>query len=53
MIALLRDPCCGAYVPAQGSPMLAQAGKVEHFCSSECRDRFLRLHPAVSGSEGQ
>jgi len=39
---LHRDPCCGTYVSPEISFPLQQAGQIEHFCSAECRERFLR-----------
>jgi len=41
-VVLRRDPCCGTYVSPEISFSLQQAGQSEHFCSAECRDRFLR-----------
>jgi YHS domain-containing protein len=41
---LVKDPVCGTYVAAQSS-LSVRDGKTEHhFCSYECRDRFLRQH---------
>ena len=39
---LHRDPCCGTYVSPEISFPLQQAGQIEHFCSAECRERFLK-----------
>jgi YHS domain-containing protein len=38
---LHRDPVCGTWVSAEISHKLEQAGQVHHFCSAECRARFL------------
>ncbi|WP_225025915.1 heavy metal translocating P-type ATPase [Xinfangfangia pollutisoli] len=39
--AVIRDPVCGMTVdPAKGKPMLDHAGRVFHFCSAGCRDKF-------------
>jgi YHS domain-containing protein len=39
---LFRDPICGTYVSAEISLRAASAGQDVHFCSQECRDRYLR-----------
>jgi len=39
--ALHRDPWCGTYVSSEISHTLERAGQVHHFCSTECRERFL------------
>jgi uncharacterized protein len=38
---MVRDPVCGLFVPAQEALSLIKAGKTVHFCSDECRQRFL------------
>jgi YHS domain-containing protein len=37
---LQQDPVCGIYVSVETSLKKVSAGKVFHFCSAECRDRF-------------
>jgi YHS domain-containing protein len=37
---LHQDPVCGTYVAAASSLRKISGGKVYHFCSEECRDRF-------------
>lgn len=37
---LHQDPVCGTYVAADSSLKRALNGKVVHFCSEACRDRF-------------
>jgi YHS domain-containing protein len=37
---LHQDPVCGTYVAAASSLRKISNGKVYHFCSEECRDRF-------------
>lgn len=39
--SLHRDPVCGTYVAPEISLTLEQAGQVHHFCSPQCRERFL------------
>ena len=38
---LQRDPWCGTYVSPDISHTLEHNGQVHHFCSEECRERFL------------
>jgi YHS domain-containing protein len=37
---LQMDPVCGTYIAVDSSFKKIAAGKVYHFCSVECRDRF-------------
>ncbi len=37
---LQMDPVCGTYVAVDSSFKKIAAGKVYHFCSAECRNRF-------------
>ena len=37
---LHQDPVCGTYVAADTSLKRIFDGKVVHFCSAECRDRY-------------
>lgn len=37
---LHQDPVCGTYVAAAGSLRKISKGKVYHFCSEDCRNRF-------------
>ena len=37
---LHQDPVCGTYVAADSSLKRIFDGKVLHFCSQECRDRY-------------
>lgn len=39
---MVRDPVCGAYVEAEGGITVRNGEKVEHFCSYECREKYLR-----------
>jgi YHS domain-containing protein len=41
-VSLHRDPYCGTYVSPEVSIRATQAGQELHFCSAECRDRYLR-----------
>ncbi|MES1262405.1 MAG: YHS domain-containing protein [Acidobacteriota bacterium] len=37
---LQQDPVCGTYVSVETSLRKLTGGRVYHFCSAECRDRF-------------
>jgi YHS domain-containing protein len=52
-IVLRRDPYCGTHVSPEISFSLQQAGQIEHFCSTECRDRFLRSGRYLRGLQVQ
>jgi|SRR5271167_1392897 YHS domain-containing protein len=38
---LVRDPECGMHLTESLALPLRQGGELLHFCSAECRDRFL------------
>lgn len=38
---LQQDPVCGAYVAVDNSLKRIVSGRVVHFCSPECRSRYL------------
>lgn len=38
---LQRDPWCGTYVAEDISHRLDEGGKTLHFCSEECRTRYI------------
>jgi YHS domain-containing protein len=38
---LKRDPVCGTFVPASSSVKKELRGEVMHFCSPECRDKYV------------
>ncbi len=37
---LKRDPVCGVYVSTATSVKISEGGRVIHFCSNACRDRY-------------
>lgn len=39
---MVRDPVCGAYVEAEGGITVRNGEKVLHFCSYECREKYIR-----------
>lgn len=47
---LVRDPVCGMHLAAEIAVPLKQGGEVLHFCSVECRDRFLSGNQKISAS---
>jgi YHS domain-containing protein len=49
-IPLFRDPSCGTFVSPQVSFRAARAGRIEHFCSEQCRDRFLKSRSTTAGA---
>jgi YHS domain-containing protein len=38
---LKRDPVCGTFVPVANSVKRTVHGEVVHFCSSDCRDKYI------------
>lgn len=38
---LVKDPACGTYVDVDSSIKVRDGNKVYHFCSYECRQKFL------------
>ncbi len=47
---LVRDPICGMHVAEGLSLSLQQGGQVVHFCSTECRDKYLGETRRISAS---
>lgn len=37
---MVQDPVCGTYVPARDAVRREIDGRVHHFCSRRCADRF-------------
>jgi len=38
---LKKDPVCGTYIAAASSIKETVAGQTIHFCSAECRDKYV------------
>lgn len=38
---LKKDPVCGTYIAASSSIQEKVGGKTVHFCSRECRDKYV------------
>ncbi len=39
---LMQDPVCGVFVPSATSTKKTVGGKLYHFCSANCRDKFTQ-----------
>lgn len=39
---MVQDPACGTWVPLSQAVVLTQGGATRYFCSSECRDKYLK-----------
>lgn len=39
---MVRDPVCGAYVEADSGITVRNGEKVFHFCSYECREKYIK-----------
>lgn len=39
---LVRDPICGVYVEKENSFTVRNGDKVEHFCSDDCRQKYIQ-----------
>jgi Uncharacterized conserved protein len=37
-----QDPVCGTWVPISQAVTLNRDGETLHFCSAECRDKYLK-----------
>jgi YHS domain-containing protein len=42
---LVQDPVCKTYIAQRDSIHLRRNGDLIHFCSAQCRDRYMREHP--------
>jgi hypothetical protein len=49
-VTLYRDPYCGTHVSPEISVRATQGGQELHFCSAECRDRYLRSQRQAAGA---
>lgn len=39
---MVLDPVCGSYVPESSALSAKRDGETAHFCSTECREKFLK-----------
>jgi YHS domain-containing protein len=47
---LVRDPVCGVHVAEGRALAVKQGGEILHFCSAECRDKYLNGRMKISAS---
>lgn len=40
---MVKDPVCGAFVSRDGVIRVREGEKVHHFCSYECRDKYIKM----------
>ncbi len=45
---MVKDPECGTYVPVDDSVTVRDGDKVYHFCSYDCRTKYLKR---IAGGE--
>jgi YHS domain-containing protein len=45
---LVRDPQCGTYVAETSAIAARQGGETLHFCSEDCRDKYLAAPRATA-----
>jgi len=38
---MVKDPACGTWIPASQALAVEQGRETLHFCSADCRDKFL------------
>jgi YHS domain-containing protein len=43
---LERDPVCGTYIVAEAALKVSLDNEQHFFCSTQCRDEYLRSRPA-------
>jgi len=41
---LVKDPCCGTYVPINSAYTTTLNGETLYFCSKECLEKYKREH---------
>lgn len=39
---MVKDPCCGVYIPVSEAKCLVAGGKRVYFCSNECMEEFRK-----------
>lgn len=39
---MVQDPACGTWVPLSQALTARRNGETLHFCSAECRDKYLK-----------
>jgi len=49
---MVKDPICGSYVDKENAVLVREGEKVLHFCSYECRDKYLGQIESSKNKEG-
>ena len=49
---MVKDPICGSYVSIDNSVRVRDGEKILHFCSYECRDKYLKELESSKTKEG-
>ena len=49
---MVKDPVCGSYVSIDNAVKAREGEKVLHFCSYECRDKYLGQIESTKNKEG-
>ena len=49
---MVKDPICGSYVSLDNSVRVRDGEKILHFCSYECRDKYLKQLESSKTKEG-
>ncbi len=49
---MVKDPICGSYVAVDNSVKARQGERILHFCSYECRDKYLKQIESSQAKEG-
>ena len=44
---MVKDPFCEAYFPKRNAVQVNFGGKALHFCSSQCKDKYLAAHSEI------
>lgn len=50
---MVKDPICGSYVASDSDIRVRDDGKVQCFCSYECRDKYLQRLEAGRADSGK
>lgn len=50
---MVKDPICGAFVPLDGDIRVREGESVHHFCSYDCRDKFIKRLEALHAEPSQ
>lgn len=45
--SMVKDPVCGTFVSTEGTIRVREGEQLHHFCSYECRDKYLKQIEAI------